>query len=803
MRQDVLFTLRALRRRKGFTAVVVLTLALGIGANTAIFSALHGIVLQPLPYDDPDRLVYLWATDGTAGSPQLQVAPSEFFAWREQTEGAFDQLAAFMFWGYHLRSDDRPIELTAAVVTPELFPLLGVQAARGRTFTAEEAKLGHGEVALLSHRLWQSRFGGAEDLVGRTIVLDDKAHQVVGVLPAGFHFPHDQVDVWVPMAFNPDGSGFRRPILAVLGRLNSTVSLSRAGQRVNAVAARLNDDSPITSGNRGAQILSMREQQFGRIRSVLLSLFAAVAAVLMIACANVGNLLLARAVARSQELAVRKALGAGRWTLLRQPLIESLLLAVTGGAFGLLVASWGTRWFIATSPADTPRLEQVGLDPQVLLFTLIVSLTVGLIFGVLPFTQLARLQPRSLLAEGPSPGRHQGRLAATFVVGQIALALFLLVATGLLVRNMVRLQQTPAGFATENLLVTSLSLPKGKYQGHQIVTFYRRLIERLEDLPGTHSAAAVSALPMMVTTQDFSAPFTVEGRPLAAGASQPEAHVRIVSPGYSRTLGRPLLAGRPFTSQDLPGMPRVALVNRVLAERYWPAADPLGERLSLTFQGTRAYQVIGVVEDVRHYGADRAPEPEVFLALGQQPIGTLAVVARSTSDPDNFASATENAVHSLDPNLPVPAVTTMEQLQAASLTEERFHMVLLGLFAFCALAISALGIHGVISHHVARRTREIGLHMALGAQRTNVLASIFARALHLTGLGLAVGGGGLVLVAGIAETWIARFLPAISPTDPIAWLAATITLIIVSMVSSFFPARRAAMVDPMVALRSP
>jgi putative ABC transport system permease protein len=800
--------LRSLLRSPTFTTVAVATLALGIGANTAIFSVLDAVVLRPLPYPDSDQLVLVWGTtrgDGQGGSARVsrgQVSPAEFFDWRDRVE-SFQQMAAFMFWSFNLSGEGEPESVVAGAVVPSLFPLLEVAPLRGRGFTEEEAVVGRGNVVILSYGLWQRRFGGADDVLGRRLTLNDEAHTVVGVMPRGFAFPHEEVELWVPMAFNPQGAGFERPVVMVLGRLRDGVGIEQAQREMDLVTERLRRENPGRYAGRGAEVVSLLENQVGGIEPVLVSLLAAVGAVLLIACVNVANLLLARGLAREKDYAIRKALGARRLELLRQPFLESLMLAFAGGALGLPLALWGVRALTALSPAELPRVDQAGLDPRVLGFTLGVSLVAGVIFGLLPVFQVTRGNPRQLYQEGRLRG-GAGRSGAShlLIVSEVALALCLLSATGLILRSLGRLEEVPRGFSAEDLLVTQLILPDSKYQGYHQVTFYEQLLEKLRGLPGVLSVGAVSALPMNPTPTDFDVPFTIEGRPLAEDTALPQAHLRIATAGYFETLGIPLADGRTFTAADRPGQPRVAMVNRRMADRYWPGQSPLGQRLRIHFQGERHWEIVGVVEDVRHYGAARDPVPEIFLPFPQMPLRALAVVVRTSGDPLARVDAVKSAVWELDPAQPLARVVTMEQLLGKSLARERFQVLLLGAFALTALVLAAVGIHGVMSQAVLRRTREIGLRMALGADAKDLVALIVGRALLLTGVGIVCGAGITLALAYALGPWVSRFLHQISPADPLTYVAAAALLGAVAFLGAYLPARRATKVDPMISLRA-
>jgi putative ABC transport system permease protein len=810
--RDLRHSARALLRAKGFTAVAVLTLALGIGANSAIFSLVDAVVLKPLPYPVSDRLVLVWAIQEDPGDPGEEaaeeeaggvhdrVSPAEFFRWREGAD-LFEGMAAFMFWNFTLTGEGEPQSLLSAAVTPDLLPLLGVEPTVGRNFTPDEAVLGRGDVVLLSHSLWQRRFGGDPAVVGEKLTLDGVPHTVVGVLPAGLEFPHPDVELWTPMAFNPQGAWFRRPSVMVLGRLDEGVTPAQADQEMRAITRALDTEFP----GRRAVVRTLLEQRIGRFRPVFLSLVTAVATVLLIACVNVANLVLARTVSQEREMAVREALGASRFALLRRSLGESLVLSVAGGAVGLAIAVWGIRLLAAVSPVEIPRIEQTGLDLRVLGFTFVLVLAAAVVFALVPLLRgtrgvARRLHSRAGLSGSLGPRRIG--LNQVLIVVEIALALFLLVATGLILRSMVRLQNEPRGFSSDHVLAAQLILPESRYTNYRASLFYKRLVDGLHELPGVEAVGAVSALPMNATPTDFEIPFEIDGRPVAAGAIPPHARLRIATDGYFDVLGIPLRKGRGLSDRDRSGQPRVAVINQTLAHRFWSDGDALGSRLTLSFQGSQQVEVVGIVGDVRDDGAATAPAPEIFVPFPQVPIRNMVVALRTTGDPRDLSEPLKREIWERDPALPVATLTTMKELMAESLGRERFHLWLLGAFAVTALLLASVGIHGVMSHGVQLRTREIGLRMALGAQTGQVLRLVLRRVATLTAAGLALGMVLVVGVAGAFGPWIADLLYRVSPLDPLTYVAAAVLLTAVALVAGYLPARWASGVDPRIALKS-
>ncbi len=797
---EAMWSLRSLVRHKGFSLIAIFTLALGIGANTAIFSVLNAVVLQPLPYEDSEELVFVWGTDTISGE-RGPVMPSELYYWREQAE-VFDSLAAYMFWAFNLTGQDDPEAVVAAAVTPNLFPLLKVEAEVGRTFTEEEGVLGQtGNVVLLGQGLWRRRFGESRDVVGQKISLDGEDHEVIGILPAGFDFPHGDVDLWVPMAFNPFGAGFRRASVSVLGRLADDVELGPANQAMRLVSQRLAEEFPATNQNRGAELASMHEQMVGGVRPVLLSLLAAVGAVLLIACVNVGSLFLARALEQQNEVALRKALGAGWLGLVRRPMLEGLILSLAGGACGLLLASWGLRFLTVASPAEVPRLEQATLDLDVLGFTLLVSLVAGLVFTLLPALRLLRSEPRQLINEGnkEGPGRHHTHRA--LIVAEVALALFLLVASGSILRNLGNLKDLAWGFENEDRLVAQIVLPDAKYPGDQPWRFFDQLRQGLEGLPGVESVGASTALPMNTGTADFEVPFEIQGRPRAADEAEIVAQLQVISAGYLETMGIGLAAGRGFQPTDRPDTQRVVLINETMADRFWSGENPVGARIDIDFLASRGLEVVGVVRDVRRYGGAAESAPEIYMPLAQNPARGLMVVMATSTDPMGFREALKNELWAIDPEQPLTMVTTMEDLLSESLAGKRFHSLLMSVFAALALILAAVGIHGVMSQVVSHRTREIGLRMALGARAGDVVGSVVGRALRWTAMGMACGGALAFFVLTTFDRFVSRFLESISVADLSVFFGAAAILGIVAVAGSYLPARRASRVDPMIALR--
>lgn len=809
--QDIRFGLRMLAKNPGFTAVAVLTLALGIGGTTAVFSVVEAVVLRPLPYRDPDRLVLVKERIPLAGPEPIPVCAPDVIRFQRQNQ-VFESTAAFRAGQVDLSGEAAPERITADRVNSGLFSLLGVQPIMGRTFTADEDQTGQ-LLAILSYGLWQRRFGADPQVVGRTVTLDRQPYTVVGVMPRGFVFPlpgtdqGDAADVFVPMAFTHDelsneGDNFR---FSLLGRLKPGISLARANADVEAIAYRILQTYPPQFRERiklGAIALPLSGQVVGKVRTLLFLLLGAVGFVLLIACANVANLLLTRAADRQKEIAVRLAMGAGRLRIVRQLAAESILLALLGAGLGLLLAFGITRALVELMPADIPRVHAIGLDLPVLAFTLTLAILTGLVFGVVPALAATRTDLNSTLKEGGRSAlqgpQHHG-LRAALVVGQVALSLVLLVGAGLLVRSFERVLATQPGFQPEHVLTASLSLPAAQYkQEQQVRDFYRDLVERLEQLPGARAAGASTDLPLEA---GWNHVFTPEGSQPPPGAGLNLCYHSVILGNYLQTMGVPLVRGRYFTGQDKPGSTPTLIVSESLAKRYWPGQDPIGKRLKWgPPESNDAWlTIVGVVGDVKQGALDAATMPHTYESYEQHgvPGTSLNVAVRAAGDPASLASALRAAVWGLDRQLAVAQVRTMDQVISGSIAPRRFTLVLLAAFAALAVTLAAVGVYGLIAYSVAQRTHEIGIRMALGAQRGDVMSQVLGQGALLMGGGVGIGiVGALILTPSLAS-----FLYGVRPTDPMTLAGVVTVLVVVALVASYIPARRATKVDPMVALR--
>jgi putative ABC transport system permease protein len=801
--QDLRYALRLLGKSPGFTGIAVLTLALGIGANTAIFSVVNGVLLRPLAFRDPSRLVIVAEK---SPFPTISTSYQNYVDWRDQSR-SFESMEATRATGLSLTGAGEPELLTARMATAGLFGLLGVDALEGRTFLPEEDRAGSAPVVLLTYGLWQRRFGGLKDIIGKPINLDSRPYTVVGVLPPGFQLlqPADVFVPFVPWAATlPDDRNWHPGIIAV-ARLRAGASRQQARAEMVGITKRLEQQYPDYNTGTSADVVGLQEQMVQNVRPALILLLGAVSLVLLIACVNVANLLLARAASRGREVAIRTAVGAGRARLVRQLLTESVLLSLGGGLLGIFLAWASLGPLLKISAGSVPQVVPIGLDRSVLLFTFGVSLLTGLFFGLVPALRTAKLDLRETLNEGSrgstsGPGHH--RLRDLLVASEIALAVLLLVGSGLLLRSFSRLQEVPPGFQPDHLLVADLPLSETAYaKPEQRYEFFDRLVERARALPGVRSAGAASFLP--VSGGGSIIHFNITGHPPKTPHDYVAASYRAVTPNYLETLGVPLLRGRLLTQADNEKAPAVVVINASMAKTYFRNENPLGKRLQLGATPDKdvpTMEVVGVVGDVRP-GLGVDPQTEMYLPYRQAdlilPVFQLSVILRTAADPQLQTAALRSALAEIDANQPLVKVRTMEENMAATVAQPRFRTWLIGVFAAAALVLAAVGVYGVMSYTVTQRTSEIGIRITLGAQPEDVFRTIVGE-----GMRLALAGVGAGIVAALAMTRLLQsFLYGVSAYDPVTFLGVAMLLTMVAAAAFFFPARRATLVDPMVALR--
>jgi predicted permease len=804
--QDLRYGFRMLMKRRSFTAVAVLALALGIGANTAIFSVVNAVLLRPLPFKEPERLVAVWETNAKLGAEMRnrnEVAMGNFLDWRTQNK-VFEQLGALFFANVNLTGTGEPERIQSMVVTTNLFQTLGVQPAAGRAFLPEEENVNSPRACIISHGLWQRRFGSDPGVLGRTLTLNGNPSTVVGIMPQGFQlqFPVSmQVDMWMPMRIDATVAADRQAhYLYVVGRLGRGVSLEQAQSGMSAVAGQLQQQFPETNAEKGANVLSLHKQLVGEVQPYLYVLFGAVGFVLLIACANVANLLLARTAARQREIAIRTALGARRRRLVRQLLTESIMLAALGGLLGLLLAYWGVDLLIALSPADVPRLNEVGLHGPVFAWTLLVSLLTGVLFGLAPALQASNPDLNEALKE--SGGRSTGglkssRLRSLLVVSEVALALVLLVGAGLMIRSFIELQQTSPGFEATNLLTMNISLPRQKYkESGQANVFFNQLFERVRAMPGVVSVGGIDPLPLSGSNATMG--FVMQGGPALAPADRPEVGERTVTPDYFKAMGIPLIKGRALTEADREDTPRALIINEALARKYWPNEEALGKRLGFDEADKQVWwEVVGIVGNVKHERLDREAKPEMYVPYQQSPKNFMSLVVRTAADPAGMAAAVRSQVLAVDPDQPVFDIKTMDERLSKSVAQSRFTMLLLAVFSGLALTLSAVGVYGVMAYTVTQRTHEIGVRVALGAQQRDVLKLVLGQGMKWTLAGVGVGLAAALILTRVMSS----LLYGVTATDPLTFIAVAALLSAVALLACFIPARRALKVDPMEALR--
>ena len=800
--QDLRYGSRMLLGAPGFTLVAVITLALGIGANAAIFSVINSVLLRPLQYPQPERLVWIWGTNPSANIKQETASLPDFVDWKQWGQ-SFADMGGFTSFSPILTGAGDPERLTGAVVTDGFFATLGVSPQLGRTFTPDEDRPGAQRVVVLSHALWQQRFGGDPRISGQKITLNDNPYLIVGVMPPGFKHPLPgmrlPVEVWAPLGLDPAKTGRRGDFLGVVARLKPGVVIEQARAEMNALMGRLETQYPATNRGWGVIVLPLLERFVGEMRPTLYLLLAAVGFLLLIACANVANLLLARATLRRREVAIRSALGAGRWRIVRQLLTESALLSLLGGAVGLLLAEWGMDALIGASPASLPRIREVNLDWRVVGVAFGVSLVTGVLFGLLPALQAANLHLNEVLKDGGRGAADTARgkrVRGAIVVAEVALALTLLIGAGLMLRSFARLQNVNPGYNAENVLAVGLSIPAARYKEEpQVVAFYERLLDQVSTMPGAQSAGLVDALPLAGGSY---LSFVIEGRVLQPTDNEPDAEHRVVSPGYFKAMGIPLIRGRLLSERDHAQSPFATVISETMARRYWPNEDPIGKRINLGDPQTSPWRtIVGIVGDVRNEGLNSEPNPQMYISFTQAPRWSLTLIVRGSGDPTGLIAGVRSKVAGLDRDLPLYNIRTLKQMVAESLARERFGLLLIVTFAGLALMLAGVGVYGVLAYSVTQRTYEIGVRLALGASRRDVLRLVAGQGMKLVSVGVSIG----LLAAFTLTRLMTGLLYGVSPTDPLTFIGVAALLAIVALAACYIPARRAAKVDPMAALK--
>jgi len=804
---DVRYAFRTLRRNPGFAVVVLLTLALGIGANAAIFSVVDAVLLQPLPYRDADRLMVIWGDLRRPGLNDIPASAGEYVDYRDRSH-AFEQVAAYDTVGFNLTGGGEPERVEGAVVTTTFFALLGGSAQIGRTFVAAEDQPGRDDVVVLSHSLWTRRFSANPAIVGQTIPVDGHPTQVVGVMPAAFRFPDRSIEIWKPFlldaeALSDNNRGSHG--YTALARLKAGISRQQAQADLDAVTAAFKAEHPGNYRNGfGAWLRPLQEEVVGDTGRPLMMLLGAVAVVLLIACANVANLLLARAASRRKEIALRTALGASRGRLVRQLMTESVLVSAIGGLIGLGMAAWGVDLLVASAPDSIPRIHEVGVDARVAGFTALVSLATALVFGLAPALRASRAPLNDALKEGGRAGGGgvHGFAGRALVVSEVALSLVLLIAAGLLIHSFTRLQDVAPGFDSSRLLTLRLSLPESRYTTFQKgQSFFDEFFAGLRRSPGVRGVAATNALPF--SGLGGSRTFHVEGREEKRPEDQPEEQLRIVTDGYFSAMGIPIVAGREFTERDSLTQPRVAVVNGALARKHWPHESPIGKRVSFSTNEPHWYEIVGVAGNIKHRALEAADRPELYVPYRQPlfagwTVRPMYVMVRTSADPVSTAAIVRHEVARLDRDQPISDVRTMDERIGRSLSSRRFSMVLLALFAGLALTLAAVGIYGIVAYSVTERTHEIGVRVALGAQRRDVMAMVVGQGMAMTVAGTAIG----VAASAALARLMSSLLFGVSAVDPVTFVAIPMLLIAVALAACYVPARRATRVDPLQTLRS-
>jgi len=805
--KDIRYGVRSLLKRPGFTAIAVITLALGIGANTAMFSVINAVLLRPLPYRDPARLVTIWEESPERGMYQMPVSLANLRDWVDQNQ-TFEQISAYTFTNLNLTGTGEPARLGTVRSSANLFPLIGATPVIGRSFLPEEDKEGANHVVILGHALWQSRFGSDPGIVGKWLTLNNQSYTVVGVMASNSQFPvgfgymgkvlNDPIDLYVPLAASGRETERGNYSFFAIGRLKPGVTIDQARAEMTTIERRLEKQYPDGNTGIGISLVPTQEQTVKEIRPGLLVLFGAVAFLLLIACANIANLLLARAASRKKEIAIRTALGASRLRVLRLLLTESLMLSLAGGGIGFLLALWGTDALMALEPDNIPRLNEVGVDARVFLFTIAVSIVTGIVFGLVPGMRAAKPDLNEALKEGSRGSMGSAaskRTLGVLVALEVALSLVLLVGAGLMIKSFIRLQQANLGFNPENVLAVNLTLPESRYpEERQQASFFQEALTRLQSVSGVQSAGATTSLPLTLSVNGSD--FRIEGHPEPEAGKELIINMSSVSAGYFHTLGVPLLKGRDFSDRDNKDSSAAAIINNDLARTYFPNEDPMGKRIKFT--DTESWiSIVGVTGDVKQLGQDIGVKPEIYFPYLQVPASSMSVVVRTANEPLSLTGAVKTEIQIIDKDLPIDDAKTMQQLLANSKSGRRFNLILLTGFALVALVLAMVGIYGVMSYTVAQRTHEIGIRVAVGAQSRDVFRMVIGQGMMLAMIGVACGLVGAFLLTRLMTS----MLFGVEPTDPATFATIAVLLTAVALVACYIPSRRATKVDPLVALR--
>lgn len=794
---DLRYGARVFLKKPGFTLVALLTLALGIGANSAIFSIINAVLLRPLPFNEPDQIMQVWTTNTEEGMDPLVVSVPDFVDWQNQNQ-SFQQMAAYSFANFIMTGTGDAERVRGARVSASLFPLLRTQPMMGRAFTSEEDRFGGERVAVIGYGLWQRRFGSDQSVIEKTLKLNNQNYTIIGIMPPGFTFPDRRAggtEIWVPQAFDPNASMSKRSssYLAVIGRVNENVDRTQAQSEMNTLAQSLAEQYPATNRNRGIYVIPLHEQIVGKSRSLLLILFGAVSFVLLIACINIANLLLARAAARDKEMAIRTAMGATRSRLVRQHLSESVLLGLIGGGLGLLIAYWGLKFLIALLPPDIPRAGEIKLDTSVLGWTFALSVFTGLLFGLAPALKFSRPNLTESLKESgrsSTSGPSRGRLRNALVVGEIALSLILLLAAGLLIKSLWRLQHVDKGFSSGNVLTFTLALPSYKYSDKEKQrAFHTQALERLQNLPGVTMAGMTTILPLsgLMEASDFQ----VVGKQIGT----PSVNNRAVSPDYLRVMGIPLVRDRYLNERDNQNSSAVCLINEQMARQIFAGEDPIGQIIK---NSGADREIVGVVSDVKHKALNGESGYEMYVPYTQHPfLSSMTYALRYETEPAGLVASIRAAIGDIDPDQTIDNIQTMDQVLLKSIAQPRFNTFILSLFAGIALLIASIGIYGVLSYFVSQRTREIGVRVALGAKKSDVVRLVVRQGMKLALIGIILGTAGAIAASHV----LASFLFEVNTTDPWTFIAVPMFFMLVVFIACYVPARRATKVDPIVALR--